>query len=184
MDSFEEEVQYFTELVFNNIQRAKTKKKGKFEAVFFNVNVRLDGKEIAVYNQKKDICYDILTKDIEEFNFEHYITKHLALYYIDKLTKYSNNQISFEEVAGINKNETPKIVSDILKQKDNIIEQLRLLSKNSNIHEVQEYIDRLYNDTYASEYLKYLIKKYYYNKKDIKRVERNGLEKMYKLLLH
>ena len=79
MDSFEEEVQYFTELVFNNIQRAKTKKKGQFEAVFFNVNVRLDGKEIAVYNQEKDICYDILTKDIEEFTFKHYITKHLAL---------------------------------------------------------------------------------------------------------
>ena len=182
MDSFEEEVKYFTDLIFNNIQNAKTKKKGKFEAVFFNVNVRLDGQEVAIYNQEQDMFYNIFTKDIENYNFKQYLTKYLALYYIDKLAKYSNKQITFEQLAGMQK-ETKPIVKSILIQKNNVSEQLKLLRKYRNISEVQEYINCLYTDTYASDYIKYLIDRYYYNKKHLVKPKKNGLEKTHKILL-
>lgn len=183
MNNFEEEVRYFTELVFNNIQQAKKKENGRFEIVFFNINIRLDGKEVFVYNQEKDEVYQILTKDIEDMNFETDVTKQLALYYIDKLTKYNNNIISFEELAGISKEDKPEI-KKLINQKNNISEQLRLLRKHRDNSEVQEYIDGIYNDKFTSKYVKYLIDKYYYNKKDLIKPEKNGLEKMHKMLLH
>mgnify|MGYP006990132827 FL=1 len=68
MDDFEEEVQYFIELVNKNIQLLKTNKPinmSKEEMIFFNVNIRIDRQEIVVYNQEKDLVYDIFVKDIQ-----------------------------------------------------------------------------------------------------------------------
>ena len=149
MKNFEEEVQYFIDLIFNNIQLAKTKKgkKAREEAIFHNINVKLDGKEIAVWDMEKDYGYILSKKEIEDFNFKMYLTKHLALYYLDILTKYQNNEITFEELAGI-KEETKPVVKNIIEQKKNISEQLRLLRSNRNIPEVQEYIDKIYRTSY------------------------------------
>ena len=182
MDSFEEEVRYFNNLVCDNIQLAKTKKKDKAAAVFFNFNVKKDGKEIAVYNQAKDLFYTIFTKDIETFNFEDDVIGFLALAYIERLTKYTNNQMTFEELADIPK-ETEPVVKMLLKQKNNISEQLKLLRSNRNIPEVQNYIEKLQHDKFASPYIRYLIDRYYYNKKDLIKPEKDSLDRDFKLSL-
>lgn len=182
MDNFEEEVFYFVNLVLKNIQKAATRKKRKDEMVFFNLDIRKDGQEVAIFNQEKDYVYTILTKDIEEFNFKRYPIKDMALRYIEKLTKYASNQITFEEFAELPE-ETKPVVKNILEQKNNISEQLKLLRKNRNIPEVQEYIDKLYNHKTVSEYLKYLIDKYYYGKKNLIKPQKNGLEAEFKMLL-
>ena len=108
MYNFEDEVQYFNELVFKNIQKAKERKKRKDEMVFFNLDIRKDGQEIAIFNQEKDYVYTLFTKDIEEFNFKQYLIKELALRYIKKLTKYASNEITFEEFADIPKEKAAK----------------------------------------------------------------------------
>lgn len=182
MDNFEEEVQYFTELVTNNIQEAKSKKKGKEEAVLNCINLSKNGQSVVVFNLDKDYCYELLKKDIEECNFKHEGTKYLALYYIGRLTQYLNNEMTFEEFADIQEKTKP-IVKNIIQQKNNISEQLKLLRRNRSIPEVQEYIDKMYNGKYASEYLKYLIDKYYYGKKNLIKPKKNGLETEFKLLL-
>lgn len=184
MDKFEEEVQYFNNLIFNNIQNAKAyKSKNKqFEIAFFNVNIRLDGEEVILYNQEKDVFYSISKKDIENFNFKHYLTKHLALYYMERLTEYTNNRITFEEFAGIPE-ETKPVVKALLQQKNNISEQLKLLRSHRNIPEVQEYIDKICNSSACTEYIKYLIDKYYYNKKDLVKPKKTGLECWGKIIL-
>jgi len=184
MNNFENEVQYFIDLVFNNMQTAKTKK-GKIEreeAVFKNINISKNGEEVAVWDMEKDYAYILKVKEIEDFEFKEYLTKHLALYYIDILKKYEKNEITFEEFADIPK-ETNPVVKDIIKQKENVSEQLKLLRSHRNLPEVEEYIDELYNYKYASPYMKYLIDKYYYNKKDLVKPEKNGLERMFKIIL-
>ena len=180
-NNFEKEVYYFIMLVFNNIQVAKTKK-NKQKAIFSNLKLILDRKEIKIWNKEKKYLYTLYTNEIQNYDFKNDITKYLALIYIDKLTKYINKKITFEELADIIK--TPKKVKKIIDQKKNISEQLRLLRKNRNITEVQEYIDKLYNYEYTSEYVKYLIDRYYYNKKGLQRPRKNCLERMFKLLLH
>lgn len=180
-NNFEKEVYYFIMLVFNNIQVAKTKK-NKQKAIFSNLKFILDRKEIKIWNKEKKYSYTLYTNQIQNYNFKNHITKYLALIYIDKLTKYINKKITFEELVDIIK--TPKKVKKIIDQKKNISEQLRLLRKNRNITEVQEYIDKLYNYEYTSEYVKYLIDRYYYNKKGLQRPRKNCLERMFKLLLH
>ncbi len=185
MDNFEEEVQYFTELVYNNIQEAKKRKNKKAlaeETILNCISVSKDGQSIFVYNMDKDYCYELLKKDIEKYNYKNYRTKALALYYIGRLIEYLKKEITFEELAGIYE-ETKPVVKNIIEQKNNISEQLRLLRKNRNIPEVQEYINKLYNGKYASEYLKYLIDKYYYGKKNLIRPKKNGLEAEFKMLL-
>lgn len=185
MDNFEEEVQYFTELVYNNIQEAKNRKKGSEEAeeaILNCISVSKDGQSMFVYNMDKDYCYELLKKDIEKYNYKNYRTKALALYYVGRLIEYLKKEMTFEELAGIYE-ETKPVVKNIIEQKNNISEQLQLLRKNRNIPEVQEYIDNLYNYKYASEYLKYLIDRYYYGKKNLIRPEKNDLEKMFKMLL-
>lgn len=182
MNNFEEEVQYFLDLVINNINKAKDKKGGKVQTIFNGLNVSKDGKGILVYNFEKEYGYELWKKDIENFNFKQYLTKHLALYYIDKLYKYSNKEITFNEFANIPE-ETNPVVKKLLQQKDNIMDQLKLLRRNRNIPEVQEYINCLYTDTYASDYIKYLIDRYYYNKKHLVKPKKNGLEKTHKILL-
>ena len=184
MSQLEEDVQYFINLIFDNIQVAKIKKgkKAREDAIFHNINIKSDGEEIAVWNKEKDFGYIIYKKEIEKSDFKNYLTKYLALVYIERLSKFEKNIITFEELAGIKK-ETNPIVKKIIDQKKNISEQLKLLRSNRNIPEVQEYIDVIYNHKYASPYLRYLIDKYYYNKKDLIRPEKNGLERMHKMIL-
>jgi len=180
-NKFEQEVNYFTELVFNNIQSAITRRNKK-KAIFNNLKVKSNGNKIIVFNKGKNYSYTLYTKQIKDFKFKHHLTKYIALTYIDKLTKYLDNKITFEELADVKK-EAPPVVKSLLVQKNNISEQLRLLRKHRNIAEVQEYIDNLYNRKYATEYLKYLIDRYYYNIKGLTRPEKNCLERMFKLLL-
>lgn len=185
MDNFEEEVQYFTELVFNNIQEARNRKKGSKEAeeaILNCINISKDGQSIFVFNMNKDYCYELLKKDIEEYNYKNEVTKALALYYIGRLLGYLKKKITFEELAGIQE-ETNPVVKNIIQQKNNIMDQLKLLRRNKDIPEVQEYIDKLYNGKYASKYLKYLINRYYYGKKNLIKPQKNALERMYKMLL-
>lgn len=78
---------------------------------------------------------------------------------------------------------TPKVVTNILKQKNNISEQLILLRKNKDISEVQNYIDNIYDHENTSTYTKYLIDRYYYDIKGLIRPEKNYSDKMFKLLL-
>lgn len=182
MDTFEEEVQYFVDLISNNIQEARRGKRDKEEAVWNCISVNKDGKSVFVYNLDKDYCYELVKKDIAEYHFNNKVTKYLALYYIGKLTSFFNKEITVNEFAGI-REETKPIVKNIIQQKDNIMDQLKLLRRNRNIPEVQEYIDKLYNGKYASEYLKYLIDKYYYGKKNLIKPKKNGLETEFKMLL-
>ncbi len=98
MKDFEEEVNYFINLVYKNIQIVKTNKPNNMsrkEMIFFNFNIRLDGQEIVVYNQDEDLVYDISVKEIQDYKFEH-INKDLVLNVIDLLTKYINNEISYK----------------------------------------------------------------------------------------
>lgn len=180
--NFEENVYYFTQLVFNNIQSAKITK-NKRKEVFSNLKVKSKENRIIVYNKKKNYSFILQEKTIKEYNFKQYLTKHIALYYVEGLIKYKENKILFEEFADIKK-EAPKIVKDILKQKNNISEQLILLRKNRDITEVQKYVDDIYDYKYTSDYTKYLIDRYYYDIKGLIRPEKNCLEKTFKLLLH
>lgn len=182
MNNFEDEVQYFVDLILNNIQEARSRKTNKEEAVWNCISVDKDGKSVFVFNLDKNYCYELVKKDIAEYHFNNKVTKYLALYYIGKLTSFFNKEMTVNEFAGI-RGETKPVVKNIIQQKNNISEQLRLLRKYKNIPEVQEYIDNLYNYKYASEYLKYLIDKYYYGKKDLIRPKKNGLETEFKMLL-
>lgn len=179
--NFEENVYYFTELVFNNIQSAKTKK-NKRKEVFKCLKVKAKNDEIIVYNKEKKYSFILQTKEIKEYDFKQYLTKFIALYYIEDLNKYLDNEISFEELVGIRK-EPPQVVKDILKQKNNISEQLVLLRKNRNIAEVQEYVDYIYDYEHTGAYTKYLIDRYYYDIKGLIKPKKNCVERMFKLLL-
>lgn len=182
MDNFEEEVQYFVDLIIKNIQEAKNKKMDQEEAILNCINVSKDGQSVVVFNLDKDYCYELLKKDIEQYDFKNEATKYLALYYINKLLRYLQKEMTLKEFLDIQE-ETKPVVKNIIQQKNNISEQLRLLRKYRNIPEVQEYIDQIYNYKYASEYIKYLIDKYYYSKKNLIRPEKNDLEKFHKMLL-
>lgn len=182
MDNFEEEVKYFVDLIIKNIQEAKNKKMDQEEAILNCINVSKDGQSVVVFNLDKDYCYELLKKDIEQYDFKNEATKYLALYYINKLLRYLQKEMTLKEFLDIQE-ETKPVVKNIIQQKNNISEQLRLLRKYRNIPEVQEYIDQIYNYKYASEYIKYLIDKYYYSKKNLIRPEKNDLEKFHKMLL-
>lgn len=112
--------------------------------------------------RRKKYSYALYTKQIHDFKFKQYLTKSIALIYIDNITNYLNNKITFEELSDI-KAKAPPIVKRLLEQKNNISEQLILLRRNRHIAEVQKYIDDLYNHKSAPTYTKYLIDRYYYN---------------------
>ena len=181
-NNFEKAVHYFIELVFNNIHSAKTKKNKK-KAVLTNLKVKSNGEKIIVFNKETKYSYTLYKNQIQDFKFKQYLTKCIAQMYIDNLTNYLNNKITFEELADI-KAEAPPIVKRLLEQKNNISKQLILLRRNRHIAEVQKYIDDLYHHKSATAYLKYLIDRYYYNLKSLTRPEKNCLERMFKLLLH
>jgi|GEM_PF-2768874 hypothetical protein len=182
MDNFEEEVKYFVDLIIKNIQEAKSRKMDQEETIFNCINVSKDGQSVVIFNTDKDYCYEILKKDIEQHNFKNETTKYSALYYINKLLRYLNKETTLKEFLNIQE-ETNPVVKNIIQQKNNISEQLRLLRKYRNIPEVQEYIDKIYNDKFTSKYLKYLIDKYYYGKKNLIKPKKNGLETEFKMLL-
>ena len=71
-----------------------------------------------------------------------------------------------------------EFVRNLLRQKNYMSEQLRLLRKYRNHEGVQKYINSIYNDEFASEWAKYQIDKYYYNKKDLVRAKKNSMELM------
>ena len=172
---FEKEVYYFLDLVFNNIQVAKTSK-NKTKAVFTNLKLKPNGEEVIVYNKEKNYSYVLYTKQIQDFDFKIEFTKHIALYYIYKLTKYLNHKITFKEFADV-RDKAPPVVKNILEQKNNISEQLKLLRRHRNIPEVQRYIENLYHQGYTSAYVKYLINRYYFNKKGLTRPKKTVLKR-------
>ena len=98
MNNFEDEVQYFIDLIKNNINLLTSNNLqgiSKEEMIFFNWNMSKDGQEVAVYNQEEDMIYIIHTKNIQDFEFK-YVNKDLVLNTISLLTKYINNEISFK----------------------------------------------------------------------------------------
>ncbi len=181
MNNFEQEAMYFVIVVLNNIEKAKESKKRRNEIIFHNVNVSLTGEEVAVYDEEKDMVYDILTKDVENYKFSIDV-KWIILKYIKKLTQYANKEITFEELAEI-KYQTPEVVKEIIKQEKYISGQLKALRRNRNISEVREYIENLEKDPKISEYMLYIIDKYYHGNKNAKKAEKNDLEKFGKLYL-
>ena len=76
-----------------------------------------------------------------------------------------------------------EFVNELLLSKDNISEQLILLKKHSDNKYVQEYIKSLENSGYLSGYVRYMIERYYYGKKDAIKCEKNCVEKTFKVLL-
>lgn len=74
-------------------------------------------------------------------------------------------------------------VNELILSKENISEQLILLRKNKNNKYVQEYIKNLENSQYLTGYVKYMIERYYYGKKDAIKCEKNCIEKTFKVLL-
>lgn len=75
-----------------------------------------------------------------------------------------------------------KTLKELLESKENISEQLRLLRKYRDREDVQEYIKDLEKDT--TGYVKYLINRYYYGKKDAVKTKKTPPEKMFKVILH
>ena len=100
MSDFEKEVEYLLHLIKNNINIVTTNKPEGIsteELVFFNWNMSKDGQEIAVYNQEKDVVYDIVTKKIETSEFQK-VKKEKALNIITLLRLYANKKISFNNM--------------------------------------------------------------------------------------
>ena len=100
MSDFEKEVEYLLHLIKNNINIVTTNKPEGIsteELVFFNWNMSKDGQEIAVYNQEKDVVYDIVTKKIETSEFQK-INKEEILNIIKLMSLYGNKEISFNNM--------------------------------------------------------------------------------------
>lgn len=66
-----------------------------------------------------------------------------------------------------------KILKELIESKDNISEQLRVLRKYRNREDVKEYIDNLLKNEYVTDYVRYMIDKYYFGNKEAKKVEKN-----------
>ena len=76
-----------------------------------------------------------------------------------------------------------KSLKELIESKENISEQLKVLRKHRNRDDVQEYIDNLLNNEYITDYVRYMIDKYYFGNKDAKKAEKNCVEKMFKVIL-
>ena len=74
-------------------------------------------------------------------------------------------------------------VNELLLSKKNISEQLKLLRKYNDNEYVQKYIKSLEESKNLSCYVKYMIDKYYYGKKDAIKCEKNCVERLFKVLL-
>lgn len=76
-----------------------------------------------------------------------------------------------------------KSLKELIESKDNISEQLRVLRKYRNREDVKDYIDSLLKNEYVTDYVRYMIDKYYYGNKGAKKAEKNCIEKMFKVIL-
>ena len=76
-----------------------------------------------------------------------------------------------------------KSLNELLESKDNISEQLRLLRNYSEQQDVKEYINSLLENKNVTDYVKYMIDKYYFGNKDAVKVEKNCVERTFKVLL-
>ena len=76
-----------------------------------------------------------------------------------------------------------KSLKELIESKDNISEQLRVLRKYRNREDVKDYIDSLLKNEYVTDYVGYMIDKYYYGNKEAKKAEKNCIEKMFKVIL-
>ncbi len=76
-----------------------------------------------------------------------------------------------------------KEVNELILSKDNFTEQLILLSEHKNNKNVQEYIEGILNNEYTSDYVKYMIEKYYYKNENAIKCEKKTLEKTFEVLL-
>ena len=76
-----------------------------------------------------------------------------------------------------------KSLKELIESKDNISEQLRVLRKYRNREDVKEYIDNLLKNEYVTDYVKYMIDKYYFGNKESKKAKKNCVEKMFKVIL-
>ena len=76
-----------------------------------------------------------------------------------------------------------KSLKELIESKENISEQLKLLRKYKNREDVQEYINNLLKNEYVTDYVRYMIDKYYYGNKEAKKAEKNCVEKAFKVVL-
>jgi len=76
-----------------------------------------------------------------------------------------------------------KSLKELIESKDNISEQLRLLRRYRQREDVQEYIKNLESNKYLTDYVRYMIEKYYYGNKEAQKAEKNCVEKMFKVVL-
>lgn len=76
-----------------------------------------------------------------------------------------------------------KSLKQLIESKDNISEQLRLLRKYRSREDVKKYINDLLKNEYVTEYVRYMIEKYYFGNKEAKKAEKNCVEKMFKVVL-
>jgi len=74
-------------------------------------------------------------------------------------------------------------LKELIESKNNISEQLRVLRRYREREDVKEYIDNLLKNEYVTEYVRYMIDKYYFVNKDAKKAEKNCVEKMFKVVL-
>ena len=76
-----------------------------------------------------------------------------------------------------------KSLKQLIESKDNISEQLRLLRKYRSREDVKKYIDDLLKNEYVTDYVRYMIDKYYFGNKEAKKAEKNCVERMFKVIL-
>lgn len=76
-----------------------------------------------------------------------------------------------------------KTLKELIESKENISEQLRLLRKYRNREDVKEYIDNLLKNDYVTDYVRYMIDRYYFGNKEAKKAEKNCVEKAFKVVL-
>lgn len=76
-----------------------------------------------------------------------------------------------------------KSLKELIELKENISEQLRVLRRYRDREDVREYIDNLMKNEYVTDYVRYMIDKYYFGNKNAKKAEKNCVEKMFKVIL-
>ena len=76
-----------------------------------------------------------------------------------------------------------KTLKELIESKNNISEQLKLLRKYREREDVKQYINNLMKNEYLTDYVKYMIEKYYFNNKEAKKAEKNCVEKTFKVIL-
>lgn len=74
-------------------------------------------------------------------------------------------------------------LKELIEKKDNITEQLKVLRKYRNREDVKEYIDGILKNEYTTDYVKYMIDKYYFANKEAKKASKNCVERMFKVIL-